>query len=104
VGQNRQAASCSTKRRLGETARARLDCLRQTEDGFVIAEEDLRLRGAGELLGERQSGLPAFRLANLPAHSELIAAARDDCAVDPRPRSGPEVAARRGAEGLALPL
>ncbi|MEQ1866731.1 MAG: helicase-related protein, partial [Micropepsaceae bacterium] len=63
---------------LGETARARLDCLRNTDDGFVIAEEDLRLRGAGELLGERQSGLPNFRLADLALHGDLVAAARDD--------------------------
>ena len=63
---------------LGETARARLSILRETEDGFRIAEEDLRLRGAGELLGTRQSGLPEFRLANLAVHGELLAAARDD--------------------------
>jgi ATP-dependent DNA helicase RecG len=63
---------------LGDTARARLECLRNTDDGFIIAEEDLRLRGAGELLGERQSGLPDFRLADLALHGELVAAARDD--------------------------
>jgi len=63
---------------LGETAKARLTTLRDTNDGFVIAEEDLRLRGAGELLGTRQSGMPAFRLADLAAHGELLAAARDD--------------------------
>ncbi|HEX4157975.1 MAG TPA: ATP-dependent DNA helicase RecG [Rhizomicrobium sp.] len=63
---------------LGETARARLTTLRDTSDGFVIAEEDLRLRGPGELLGTRQSGLPEFRLANLAAHAELLAVARDD--------------------------
>ncbi len=63
---------------LGDTARARLDCLRNTDDGFVIAEEDLRLRGAGELLGERQSGLPNFQFADLALHGELVAAARDD--------------------------
>jgi len=63
---------------LGETARARLKILRETDDGFRIAEEDLRLRGAGELLGTRQSGLPEFRLADLAVHDELLAAARDD--------------------------
>jgi ATP-dependent DNA helicase RecG len=63
---------------LGETARARLECIRNTEDGFIIAEEDLRLRGAGELLGERQSGLPGFRLADLSVHGELLGAASDD--------------------------
>ncbi len=61
-----------------ETARARLKTLRETEDGFVIAEEDLRLRGAGEVLGTRQSGLPAFHLADLAEHGDLLAVARDD--------------------------
>jgi ATP-dependent DNA helicase RecG len=61
-----------------ETARARLGIMRETDDGFRIAEEDLRLRGAGELLGTRQSGLPAFRLADLALHAELLVAARDD--------------------------
>jgi ATP-dependent DNA helicase RecG len=63
---------------LGETAKARLKTLRETDDGFIIAEEDLKLRGAGELLGVRQSGMPEFRLADLAAHAELLAAARDD--------------------------
>jgi ATP-dependent DNA helicase RecG len=66
---------------LGETARARLSIMRETDDGFRIAEEDLRLRGAGELLGTRQSGLPIFRIADLSAHGELLAAARDDAAL-----------------------
>lgn len=61
-----------------ETARKRLKVMRDTEDGFLIAEEDLRLRGAGELLGVRQSGLPEFRIADLAAHADLMAAARDD--------------------------
>ena len=63
---------------LGETAKARLQILRETDDGFRIAEEDLRLRGFGEVLGTRQSGMPELRLADLAAHAELIAVARDD--------------------------
>jgi ATP-dependent DNA helicase RecG len=63
---------------LTQTARARLQIMRETDDGFVIAEEDLRLRGAGEVLGTRQSGLPQFRLADLSLHGELLAAARDE--------------------------
>ncbi len=63
---------------LGSAARERLNVLRDTDDGFRIAEEDLRLRGAGEILGTRQSGLPDFRLANLAVHRELLEAAADD--------------------------
>ncbi len=63
---------------LGETAKERLSILRETEDGFLIAEKDLQLRGGGDILGVKQSGLPAFRLADLSVHGELLAAARDD--------------------------
>jgi ATP-dependent DNA helicase RecG len=63
---------------LTETAKERLAALRRTDDGFVIAEEDLRLRGAGELLGVRQSGGPEFRFADLSVHAGLLAIARDD--------------------------
>jgi ATP-dependent DNA helicase RecG len=79
---------------LGETAKARLKILRETDDGFRIAEEDLRLRGAGELLGTRQSGLPDFRLANIAQHGELLAAARDDARLILE--RDPELAAARG--------
>jgi ATP-dependent DNA helicase RecG len=63
---------------LGETPKARLNIMRDTEDGFRIAEEDLRLRGAGEFLGTRQSGLPGFKLADLAVHGRLLTIARDD--------------------------
>jgi ATP-dependent DNA helicase RecG len=63
---------------LGETAKARLEALRHTDDGFVIADEDLRLRGAGEVLGTKQSGMPDFHFADMAVHGELLAVARDD--------------------------
>lgn len=63
---------------LGETAKERLNIMRDTEDGFLIAEKDLELRGSGDILGLRQSGAIAFKLANLGFHGELLAAARDD--------------------------
>jgi len=63
---------------LGETAKARLAIMRESEDGFRIAEEDLKLRGEGDVLGTRQSGLPGFRIARIETHGALLAAARDD--------------------------
>ena len=63
---------------LGETARARLALLRETNDGFRIAEEDLRLRGSGEMLGTRQSGEAAFRLASPEQTAALIETAAQD--------------------------
>lgn len=63
---------------LGETAKARLSIMRETEDGFRIAEEDLRLRGEGDVLGTRQSGMPGFRLALPDVHSDLLEVARDE--------------------------
>lgn len=79
---------------LGETAKARLKTMRETDDGFVIAEKDLELRGAGELLGTRQSGLPAFRLADIAVHGELLQIARDDAELILR--NDPELESERG--------
>lgn len=80
VGRGDKPSSCVLLYQgpLSKTAQSRLGIIRDSEDGFRIAEEDLRLRGGGELLGTRQSGLPQFRIASLPEHSELLAAARDD--------------------------
>ena len=80
VGRGSGKSSCLLlyQEPLGETAKARLSIMRETEDGFRIAEEDLRLRGAGEMLGTRQSGLPLFRMADLSTDGDLLQAARDD--------------------------
>lgn len=80
VGRGDEASTCILlyKGPLSETGRARLSILRDSEDGFLIAEEDLRLRGEGELLGTRQSGTPGFRIASLEAHADLLEIARKD--------------------------
>ena len=85
---------------LGETAKARLAIMRETEDGFRIAEEDLKLRGAGELLGTRQSGLPDMRLADFALHGELLQAARDDARLVIE--RDPDLKTERGAALRAL--
>ena len=63
---------------MGETAKERLAMMERTEDGFEISEKDLELRGGGEVLGARQSGLPEFRIADVPGFPTLLATARDD--------------------------
>jgi ATP-dependent DNA helicase RecG len=61
-----------------EGAARRLKVIRETEDGFKISEEDLAMRGAGDLIGTAQSGLPRFRVADLETQSALMAVAQSD--------------------------
>jgi len=83
IGRGSGASTCLLlyKAPLGETAKARLAILRETEDGFRIAEEDLRLRGEGDVLGTRQSGMPGFQIARPEVHGKYLGAARDDAAL-----------------------
>jgi ATP-dependent DNA helicase RecG len=80
VGRGAKASTCVLlyQAPLGETAARRLSVMRETEDGFVISEEDLKLRGEGELLGTRQSGTPGFQVARIDTHADLLEIARDD--------------------------
>ena len=96
VGRGDEASTCILlyKGPLGETGHARLSIMRETEDGFRIAEEDLKLRGEGELLGTRQSGTPGFRIASLEAHADLLEIARRDAAY--LIEHDPDLASERG--------
>jgi ATP-dependent DNA helicase RecG len=78
VGRGAAESTCLLLYRspLGETAKRRLMVLRETEDGFRIAEEDLAMRGAGDLIGTAQSGLPRFRIADLESQTPLMALAQ----------------------------
>ena len=97
IGRGAERSTCLLlyKSPLGETAKARLAILRETDDGFRIAEEDLRLRGEGDLLGTRQSGMPGFRLARLEVHGKLLGAAREDAALVLN--RDPQLSSARGA-------
>lgn len=77
VGRGDKQGSCVLlwKPPLGETAKERLDAIRRNDDGFAIAEIDFRLRGAGDMLGTQQSGLPPFRLVSPEAHGDLLGSA-----------------------------
>lgn len=79
VGRGSEASHCMLLyyTPLSETAESRLKIMRETEDGFRIAEEDLKLRGEGEVLGTRQSGTPGFNLAQLEHHADVLEIARD---------------------------
>lgn len=102
VGRGEEASTCILlyKGPLGETGHARLSIMRETEDGFRIAEEDLKLRGEGELLGTRQSGTPGFRIASLEAHADLLEIARKDAAY--LIEQDPELTSERGTATRTL--
>src|SRR5712672_327868 len=80
IGRGSEASTCLLlyMEPLNEMSRARLKVIRETTDGFRIAEEDLKLRGEGDVLGIRQSGLPGYRIARSDVHGQLITQARDE--------------------------
>ena len=96
VGRSDQKSSCILLRanEIGEVARSRLKIMRETDDGFVIAEEDLRLCGGGEVLGTKQSGVPEFKLVDFAEHADLIELARDDARMIVA--KDPELTGKRG--------
>ncbi|MDR3325818.1 MAG: ATP-dependent DNA helicase RecG [Rhodospirillaceae bacterium] len=79
IGRSNKNSTCLLlyEEPLSESARTRLNILRDSEDGFYIAEQDMKLRGFGELLGTKQSGMPEFRLADLTKHTELLTEAHN---------------------------
>lgn len=77
-GSARSACLLLFKEPLSETAKARLETIKSTEDGFEIAERDLELRGQGDVLGTRQSGMPGYRLAQPDVHRHLLDWAHED--------------------------
>ncbi|TAN04730.1 MAG: ATP-dependent DNA helicase RecG [Rhizobiaceae bacterium] len=96
VGRGEKPSTCVLlyKPPLSEVAKKRLSVMRESDDGFFIAEEDLKLRGEGELLGTRQSGVPGFQVARIEAHSDLLEIARDDARL--LLQRDPELASPRG--------
>ncbi len=96
VGRGKRKSSCLLVygKPITDNARQRLKTMRETEDGFVIAEEDLRIRGSGDLLGTRQSGLPNFKLVDFSEHKDLLSIAKDDAKLVLN--SDPNLKTRRG--------
>lgn len=96
IKRGNQASSCILMYGypLSDIARQRLNTMKQTEDGFIIAEEDLKLRGGGEILGTRQSGFNSFKTADLSIHSDLLQIAYKDAAMIIH--NDPELQTQRG--------
>ncbi len=102
VGRGDKKSTCLLlyKSPLGEVAEARISIMRESEDGFRIAEEDLKLRGEGEVLGTRQSGTPGFQIARMEHHAKLLEMARDDAMLILN--NDPELTTKRGEALRAL--
>ena len=96
VGRGKRKSSCLLvySKPITDNARQRLNIMRETQDGFVIAEKDLRIRGSGDLLGTRQSGLPNFKLVDFSEHKRLLSIAKDD--VKLVLNSDPDLKTKRG--------
>ena len=104
VGRGRERSTCLLLYRapLGETAKARMEILRETEDGFRIAEEDLRLRGEGDVLGTRQSGMPGFKSGAYRGARDVARAGAQGRAAHSGARSDAHHRARRGVASFAV--
>jgi ATP-dependent DNA helicase RecG len=105
VGRGDKQGSCVLlwKPPLGESSKTRLDALRRNDDGFAIAELDYSMRGAGDMLGTQQSGLPPFRLVSPEAHADMLGAADKEARL--AVERDPELKTERGqAIRLALKL
>ena len=102
VGRGEGASTCLLLYHspLGETAKRRLEMMRETEDGFRIAEEDLAIRGAGDVIGTAQSGLPRFRIADLERQTGLMQTAHDDARL--LLETDPELNSNRGKAARLL--
>ena len=104
VGRGTGASTCLLMYQapLSETGRRRLQVIRDTEDGFRIAEEDLAMRGAGDLIGTAQSGLPRFRVADLERQAALMAIAQSDAPQAVERRPWPDLAPWRGGTAFVV--
>ncbi|MBT3140601.1 ATP-dependent DNA helicase RecG [Falsiruegeria litorea] len=102
VGRGEAASTCLLMYQppLSENGRKRLEVLRETEDGFQISETDLQMRGAGDLIGTAQSGLPKFRIADLERQAGLMAIAQSDARA--LLTADPDLSSERGRAARAL--
>ena len=106
IGRGSESSNCILlfKEPLSVMSAKRLKVIRETTDGFKIAEEDLKLRGEGDVLGTRQSGLPGFRIARSDVHAQLVTQARDEAMAHSQRQSETRRRSRRSTARFALSL